>query len=75
MQLDNILLIADIDGTLVTDDKQIPEKNKAAIREFTEKGGVFTIATGRGVTLARPVAEELEIGAPAVVFNGAAVYD
>ena len=75
MRFEKILLIADIDGTLVTDDKQIPKRNKTAIREFTENGGIFTIATGRGVTLARPIAEELMIGAPAVVFNGGAVYD
>ena len=75
MRFENMLLITDIDGTLINDDKQILEKDKAAIREFTAHGGIFTIATGRGVALARPVAEELEIGAPAVLYNGAAVYD
>ena len=73
--LSNILLAADADGTLLTDDKRILDKDKAAICEFCEQGGLFTIATGRGVAFARPVVEELSLAIPAVIFNGAAVYD
>jgi len=72
---DDILLVTDVDGTLLTDDKRITEKNDAAIREFRENGGIFTIATGRGVTSARSVAEALELSTPAVLYNGAAIYD
>ena len=75
MNLNNIFLIADADGTLLTDDKRILEKDKSAIRELTRSGGLFTIATGRGVSLARVVAENLKLKIPAVIFNGAAVYD
>ena len=70
-----ILLASDADGTLLTDDKRILDIDKAAIREFRALGGLFTIATGRGVTYARPIADELELDIPAVIFNGAAVYD
>jgi hypothetical protein len=75
MKFNNILLITDADGTLLTDDKRILDIDKAAIRELTENGGLFTIATGRGVSLARVLADELELELPAVIFNGAAVYD
>ncbi|MDR2531952.1 MAG: HAD family hydrolase [Oscillospiraceae bacterium] len=75
MNLNNIFLITDADGTLLTDDKRILGKDKAAIRELTESGGLFTIATGRGVSLAKTVADELNLKIPAVIFNGAAVYD
>ncbi|MDR2559516.1 MAG: Cof-type HAD-IIB family hydrolase [Oscillospiraceae bacterium] len=81
MNFNNIFFIADADGTLLTDDKRILETDRAAIRELTEHGGLFAIATGRGVALARTVWSELfdsgEQGAdtPAVIFNGAAVYD
>jgi len=74
----NTLLITDADGTLLTDDKTILECDKAAIDEFIKQGGLFTIATGRGVTLARTVVEEIGldlIRLPCVIFNGAAVYD
>ena len=74
-RLSEVLLAADVDGTLLTDDKRILDKDKAAIRELRENGGLFTIATGRGFAYARPVAEELELDIPAVIFNGAAVFD
>jgi len=73
--LNNILLITDADGTLLTDDKRILDVDMAAIREFTEKGGLFTIATGRGIALSRPLADELKLQIPAVIFNGAGIYD
>ena len=73
--LGNVFLAADADGTLLTDDKRVLDKDKAAIRELCDKGGLFTIATGRGVTYARPIAEEFGLEIPAVIFNGAAVYD
>jgi hypothetical protein len=72
------LIITDADGTLLTDDKRVLDVDKAAIDEFIEGGGQFTIATGRGVGLARAVAEEIGIErltCPAVIFNGAMVYD
>jgi hypothetical protein len=78
MKYRSILLITDADGTLLTDNKRILKKDKLAIAKFIENGGTFTIATGRGVALARVVVEELGldlISLPAVVFNGAAIYD
>jgi hypothetical protein len=75
MNLKNIFLITDADGTLLTDGKKILSADKAAIRELTESGGLFTIATGRGVALSRAVIGELDLQIPAVIFNGAAIYD
>ena len=71
----NILLATDADGTLLTDDKRILTKDKEAIAHLREEGGLFTIATGRAVSYARLIAEELELDMPAVIFNGAAVFD
>ncbi|MCL2636857.1 MAG: Cof-type HAD-IIB family hydrolase [Oscillospiraceae bacterium] len=75
MNLNKIFLITDADGTLLTDDKRILDTDKAAIREFIAGGGLFTIATGRGVALTKILADELNLELPAVIFNGAAVYD
>jgi Cof subfamily protein (haloacid dehalogenase superfamily) len=47
----------------------------SAIQELREGGGLFTIATGRGVAYTRPLAQMLKLDMPAVIFNGAAVYD
>jgi len=75
MNLTDIFLVADADGTLLTDDKRILDKDMSAIREVTRSGGLFTVATGRGTSLARIVAKQVKLAIPAVIFNGAAVYD
>lgn len=73
--LSNIFLITDVDGTLLDDNHKISNRNKEAIKELIKAGGKFTIATGRGVSMAIPIIEELGVLEPAVIFNGAAVYD
>lgn len=75
MDFSKIVLMTDLDGTLLTDDKQIHPSDMAAINRFRDGGGVFTMATGRGYSMAKPVAKRLSLDVPAVVFNGAAVYD
>ena len=42
------LLACDIDGTLVSS-SVVPQRNIDAIRMFTEEGGIFALATARGV--------------------------
>jgi hypothetical protein len=72
------ILITDADGTLLTDGKRVLNIDKAAITEFMKNGGLFTVATGRGVAAMRSVIEALGLdllSLPAVIFNGAAVYD
>lgn len=73
--LSNIYLMTDVDGTLLNDNHKISARNLEAIKELRNCGGKFTIATGRGVSMAENIAEELELDEPAVIFNGAAVYD
>ncbi|MCL1881820.1 MAG: HAD family hydrolase [Oscillospiraceae bacterium] len=78
MKYAGTLLVTDADGTLFTDDKRILDVDKSAIDEFISEGGLFTIATGRGIGLARDVVDKIgteRLNAPAVIFNGAVVYD
>lgn len=79
MDFGNVIFMTDLDGTLLTDDKRILDKDMAAIERFRRGGGMFTAATGRGYAMARRVAvEQLELDKydmPAVLFNGAGVYD
>lgn len=74
-----MIFMTDLDGTLLTDDKRILDRDMAAIERFRAGGGLFTVATGRGYAMARRVAvEQLELDKfdmPAVLFNGAGVYD
>lgn len=43
------LVVTDLDGTLLTSDKNVSEKNKEAIRKLKEHGILFGIASGRPV--------------------------
>lgn len=75
MDFKNVILMSDLDGTLLNDSKQISERDLQAINRFRNGGGIFTVATGRGVAMAENVVKKLKVDFPCVIFNGAAVYD
>lgn len=75
MDFSKVILMTDLDGTLLTDDKQILPVDFEAIERFRTGGGIFTMATGRGYAMAKHIADKLRLDCPAVVYNGAAVYD
>lgn len=75
MNLRKKILFSDMDGTLLTNDKKISDENNAAIRRYTEAGGKFGIATGRSENIAAPFLKDLPLAFPAILYNGAAVYD
>jgi len=75
-RFDGYLLVSDLDGTLFGKDSTvIPERNIAAINEFIAEGGKFSLATGRGVYIARLRTANVPRNAPDLLFNGAVVYD
>ena len=75
MDFSNVIIMSDLDGTLLNDKKEISPRDMESINDFCGKGGMFTIATGRGYSMAKPIAEKLKLRIPAVIFNGSAVYD
>lgn len=75
MDFNNIIFMTDLDGTLLTSEKVIHPRDMAAIERFRAGGGIFTIATGRGYSMAKRIAEQICPNVPCVIFNGAAVYD
>ena len=73
----NHLIVSDLDGTFLGKEGRIVQRNVDAIRHFTASGGMFTFATGRHhhhLLEAIPVLSEI-INAPAIVANGAYLYD
>lgn len=71
-------LFLDIDGTLVTDDKQIPPENGGALEKALEKGHCVVISTGRPLFSAVALARELGLtgkGSYLIAFNGGILYD
>ncbi len=75
MDFSKVLIVTDLDGTLLDDEKNIAEDDLQAIAEFRAGGGLFAAATGRGVAMAQRVIGLLGIDFPCVIFNGAGVYD
>lgn len=69
------LLVADIDGTLVTGDRQITPRVLAAVRAAQARGVRVCLATGRIWPSARPYVERLGADPPAILYNGGQVYD
>lgn len=72
---EGLALITDLDGTLLLPDKTLSPADAAAIADFREKGGIFSIATGRGIQATREFLDLLTPDFPAVMYNGALVYD
>lgn len=74
MKFKNVLLASDFDGTLKDDYGNITPDVVNAIKAFMQKGGYFTVCTGRiyqGFHLYSPE----YINAPVLLGNGAMAYD
>ena len=65
------LLALDLDGTLLTEDKKIPESTKYYVRKAVDAGICVIFATGRGYPTAAPYWEALGLTTPMVLANGA----
>ena len=79
-----VLLASDFDNTLIHTEpalrsgEPIPslsERNRAALEYFMAEGGQFAIATGRALAAFLRYAGEVPMNTPAIVCNGAALYD
>ena len=71
----DILLVADFDRTITAPDSSIPQANLDAIRYFMDRGGLFTVGTGRSAPMFRPHHAKVPTNAPLILYNGAAAYD
>lgn len=74
-KLSDILVVCDLDGTLLTAKEGIPSCNVEMIRLFCAMGGRFTVATGRSVDSVSRYLDEIELSAPAILYNGGLLYD
>ena len=75
-KLSELVIMSDIDGTLLNREGAIPERNIKALERFTAAGGRFGVATGRSLGITRPVVELLPmLNFPCVVYNGGALDD
>lgn len=67
------LIACDMDGTLLTNDKKISERNKKAIADANKLGTVFAISSGRPPVSVARYAESLPERTPVIALNGALI--
>ena len=68
------LIVLDLDGTLLTDDKIITPKTAQVLAQAQEHGHHVMLATGRPYRATEPYYRELGLTTPIVNFNGAFVH-
>ncbi|MFC0189268.1 Cof-type HAD-IIB family hydrolase [Fictibacillus aquaticus] len=66
------IVFFDIDGTLVNDEKKVPDSTKEALHKLRKNGIHTAIATGRGPFMFKDLRSELELDS-FVSFNGSYV--
>lgn len=83
-KFDGVLLASDFDNTILNTERPrrtgcpippISPRTLDALRYFMENGGHFAVSTGRALPAFRLFADQIPMNAPAVVCNGAALYN
>jgi Cof subfamily protein (haloacid dehalogenase superfamily) len=69
------LLLADVDGTLVTQEKVLTDAAIAAVRELGEAGILFALTSGRPPRGMSMLIEPLDVRTPIAAFNGGLLVD
>jgi Cof subfamily protein (haloacid dehalogenase superfamily) len=69
------LLLADVDGTLVTPDKALTDRAVTAVRKLKDEGVLFAITSGRPPRGMAMLIEPLELETPLAAFNGGVLVD
>ncbi|WP_010529918.1 HAD family hydrolase [Lentibacillus jeotgali] len=68
------LIALDLDGTLLTDDKQISTRNQDTLKKAISEGHIVVIATGRPHRASIDYYHTLKLNTPMVNFNGALIH-
>ena len=69
------LLLADVDGTLVTQDKVVTDRAIAAVHKLHAAGVLFAVTSGRPPRGMAMLIEPLDITTPIAAFNGGLLVD
>ncbi len=68
------LIVLDLDGTLLTDEKKVSSQTKDVLFKLKDLGHEVMIATGRPYRASEMYYNELQLQSPIVNFNGAFVH-
>ncbi|MGV3467144.1 MAG: HAD-IIB family hydrolase, partial [Heyndrickxia sp.] len=66
MSLHPYLIALDLDGTLLTDDKNITKRTARTINQLQQQGHIVMISTGRPFRSSKRYYEELNLNSPIV---------
>ncbi len=69
------LMLADVDGTLVTQDKVLTDRAIAAVQRLRDAGILFAITSGRPPRGMAMLVEPLDLQTPIAAFNGGLLVD
>lgn len=64
-----LMIVTDLDGTILGKN-MFSDIDQKAKEHFEDNGGIFTIATGRSLTSAKSVLNNIKIKVPAILNNG-----
>lgn len=70
-----ILMISDLDGTLLTDNKELSEHTEQTINRLIDEGMYFSVATARTAETVRKLLQRVHVNVPVVLMNGVCIYD
>jgi Cof subfamily protein (haloacid dehalogenase superfamily) len=69
------LMLADVDGTMVTRDKVLTDRSVEAVHNLRDAGVMFAVTSGRPPRGMQMLIEPLELDTPIAAFNGGLVVD
>ena len=72
------LLVLDVDGTLLNDNKELTKRTRAALLKVQQMGVHLVLASGRPTYGVMPLAKELELnhyGGYVLSYNGSQIFD
>jgi Cof subfamily protein (haloacid dehalogenase superfamily) len=69
------LIVVDLDGTLLSDDHTLSEKNKQALLDATAAGVPVVLATGKTRKSAESLIAALNLNTPGVFVQGLVIYN
>ena len=69
------IVFSDIDGTLLTDDKQVTSNTKHAVQVLSKKNIPFVLVSARMPEAIYPITENIGVTIPLICYSGALVLD
>ena len=75
MKYSNIILLSDLDGTLLNAQSKVSKENRKAIEHFVANGGRFGVATGRARENSLGLVKGIPLNYYSIFLNGTVLYD